>query len=202
MSGIIEKLQGPTAAPDEQLRVLDVEGEETDDVLDALSSDTSRALFRELFEEPGPPSEIAERVDTSVQNVNYHLTNLQDAGLVEAIDTRYSEKGNEMNVYGPAADPIVLIGDAAAANPTALRDALADWATGVATLALVSVAVQLAFDRLVGTTGTGFFEPSALGAADWPGGAAFASVVASPGVLFFVGGLVVLTAAVASQYRS
>jgi len=202
MSSPIGRLGRSSWSADTEPTVVDVGDEDADAVLDALASDTARDVFRALHDEPAPPSELARRLDTSVQNTQYHVGNLEDAGIVEVIGSRYSEKGNEMSVYAPAADPIVLLGDASPAEHTALQDALVDWATGIATLALVSVAVQLAFDRLVGTTGSGFFEPSALGAADLPGGEAFASVVASPGVLFFVGGLVVLTLAVASQYRS
>ena len=44
----------------------------------------------------------------SVQNVSYHLDNLEDAGVVEVADTRYSEKGKEMNLYAPADDPVVV----------------------------------------------------------------------------------------------
>ena len=43
--------------------------------------------------------EIAARVDTSVQNASYHLRTLTDVGLVRVVDTVYSEKGCEMNLY-------------------------------------------------------------------------------------------------------
>lgn len=202
MASPIGRLGTSTWSADTEPAVVNVGDEDADAVLDALASDTARAVFRALHDEPAPPSDLARRLDTSLQNAHYHVKNLEDAGIVEVVGSRYSEKGNEMSVYGPAADPIVLSGDTSEAERAALRDAVTDWATGVATLALVSVAVQLAFDRLVGTTGAGFFEPSALGAAGWPGGEALASVVASPGTLFFVGGLIVLTAAVALQYRN
>lgn len=201
MSSPIGRLGSSSWSADAEPTVLGVGDEEADAVLDALSSDTARDLFRALHDEPAAPSVLARRLDTSVQNAHYHVQNLEDAGIVEVVGSRYSEKGNEMRVYGPAADPIILLGDAAETDRTALRSAVADWATGVTTLGLVSVAVQLASDRLVGTTGSGFFEPSALGAADWPVGAAVANAIASPGVLFFVGGLLVLTAAVVAEHR-
>lgn len=202
MASPLGRLGKSSWSADSEPAVVTVGDEDADALLDALASDTARDVFRALHDEPAPPSELARRLDSSLQNVHYHVQNLEDAGVVNVVGTRYSEKGNEMRVYGPAADPIVLLGDASAAEQTALRDAVTDWATGVATLALVSVAVQLAFDRLVGPTGSGFFEPSSLGAANWPGGAAFASVVASPGMLFFVGGVIVLTVAVVAQHQS
>jgi hypothetical protein len=103
MSSMIERLQTGTATPDEQLRVLDVAGEETDEVLDALSSDTSRAMYRTLFEEPATPSEIADRVDTSVQNVNYHVSNLEAASLfVQWGAERLVDEPNGAGAVGPA----------------------------------------------------------------------------------------------------
>jgi DNA-binding transcriptional ArsR family regulator len=61
-----------------------------------------------LYEEPTVASALADRVGTSAQNVHYHLTNLRDADLVEVVDTWYSSKGVEMDVYAPAGDPLVL----------------------------------------------------------------------------------------------
>lgn len=201
MSSPIGRLGRSTWSADAEPAVVDVDGEDADAVLDALASETARELFRALHDEPAPPSELARRLDTSVQNAHYHVKNLEDAGVVEVAGSRYSDKGNEMSVYAPAVDPIVLLGDASAAERTALQGVVADWATGIATLALVSVAIQLAFDRLVGATGSGFFEPSALGTTGLPVGSAVATAIASPGVLFFVGGTAVLTLSVLLDYR-
>jgi len=172
--------------------VLDVGDDDVDAVLDALGSDTARELFRAVHDEPAPPSVLARRLDSSVQNVHYHLSNLAEAGLVEVVDTRYSEKGNEMDIYGVAADPIVLAGDATAADRSRLRDVLADWAAGVATIGMVSVAIQLLTARLVGT-GVGVFEPASPGLGDGAVLPVLAEAVAAPGLLFFLGGVAVLT---------
>jgi|AntRauMinimDraft_4_1070384.scaffolds.fasta_scaffold00068_11 DNA-binding transcriptional ArsR family regulator len=70
-----------------------------DDVLDALGSDTARTILRSVQTEPLTASEIAERADTSIQNASYHLRTLTDVGLIRVVDTVYSEKGCEMNLY-------------------------------------------------------------------------------------------------------
>mgnify|MGYP000400992427 FL=1 len=81
-------------------------------VIDALASRTARSILATLYEEPRPASEIASAVDTSTQNVNYHLRKLREADLVEVVDTWYSSKGAEMDVYAPSADPLcVFVGD-------------------------------------------------------------------------------------------
>ena len=203
MSGIIDQIQKRTGNPDERLRVLDVTGEETDDVLDALASDTRRSLFRTLYEEPGTPSEIARRVDTSVQNVHYHLTNLQAAGLVEAIDTCYSEKGNEMTVYGPANDPIVFVGNHEL-RPHVHRS-LADVVAGLAILGMASLLVQWGARRLAGTgaRATDVVGPASRDVTPSAPGDTIAWLVfdvAEPGVLFFFGCLVII-AVVASVWE-
>jgi len=190
MSGIIERVQPGTATADEELRVLNVEGEETDAVLDALATDTRRAAFRCLFEEPAPPSEIADRVDTSVQNVHYHLTNLEEAGLIEPVDTRYSAKGNEMTVYGPASDPIVLVGDREL-RPRVQRT-LTDVVGGIGVLGVAALLVQWGTERLVAPSIRGAAGPASPDATAPPGTAAWLVFdVVEPGVLFFFGCLAV-----------
>ena len=91
-----------------KLQVLGIDNEQTSEVLDAISSETARAILSHVYADPSTPSVIAEDIDESVQTVSYHLQKLQDAGAIEVADTRYSEKGHEMNVYGPADDPVVV----------------------------------------------------------------------------------------------
>jgi DNA-binding transcriptional ArsR family regulator len=199
MSSMIERLQSGTASPDERLRVIDVNDAETDEVLDALSSATSREMYRTLFEEPATPSEIAARVDTSVQNVNYHVSNLEAAGLVEPIDTRYSEKGNEMTVYGPATDPLVFVGNEHVRAQ--VERSLSDAAAGLGVLGVASLFVQWGAERLVDSpSGAGAVGPASPGAETasrtltW-----LVFEVLEPGLVFFVGCLLVLAAVLATD---
>ena len=77
-------------------------------MLDSLTSKTAQSILVELSDEPGTPGEVADRVDTSLQNVGYHLSKLEDAGLVTVVGTRYSSKGREMNVYASAVRSLVI----------------------------------------------------------------------------------------------
>ena len=129
---------------DAEPRIVDVDSEDADDVLAALSSKTARELLTELHEQPAPPSELAERVDTSVQNAQYHLDKLRNAGAVEVVDTAYSEKGREMDVFAPADQPLVIYaGDEE--NESTLRTALSRLLGALGVLALASLAVQSLF---------------------------------------------------------
>lgn len=104
----------PSSRPDVQadqegdLRLLGVDDDSTEAVLDALSSETARTILGQLHDEPRTPSELADQTDTSLQNVSYHLENLEAAELIQVAGTQYSEKGREMAVYAPADDPLVI----------------------------------------------------------------------------------------------
>lgn len=96
--------------PDRDPRVVSVDDAGT--VIEALASETARQLLGALIEEPLPPSTLAETVNMSLQNVTYHLNQLHDAGVIDVVDTWYSSRGSEMDVYAPVADPIVIrLGD-------------------------------------------------------------------------------------------
>jgi DNA-binding transcriptional ArsR family regulator len=97
-------------APEPESRTVDLFTEDGRRMLDALGSETARAIVSALAEEPGTTSELADRVGTSLQNAHYHLDRLEDADLVQVAGTHYSTRGSEMDVYAPAYDPLVLVG--------------------------------------------------------------------------------------------
>ena len=196
MSGLIDRLQPQTATPNERPRVIDVHSVETAEVMDALSSETRRAILDALFEEPTTPSELAAALDTSVQNAHYHLSALREAGLVESVGTRYSEKGKEMSVYAPANDPIVVVGDRSRRDR--VRRSIHDLMAGLGVLALASLFVQWGAEHLLRTPDVGgAVEPAAwqpgAGAGETVGWLVFD--VVEPGVLFFFGCLLVVVLA-------
>jgi DNA-binding transcriptional ArsR family regulator len=172
-------------------------------VLAALSSATARELLAVLHEDPAPPSRLAEQVDTSLQNVQYHIEKLQDAELIEPRGTQYSEKGREMTVYGPTDAPLVLFaGNESEAG--GLKSALSRFLGAVGLLGFASLAVQqVVGDGIIptmssagddsgasttggaggqmGTMSTETTQAASEGAAGLP-----------PGVVFFLGGLLMV----------
>lgn len=194
MASVIERLQRRTATPDEEARILEITDGDADEVLDTLAAETRRRILQSLFQEPATPSELAERIDTSVQNAHYHLTDLQEAGLIEPIDTVYSPKGNEMTVYGPANDPIVFVGDADSVSR--IRQSLSEVLAGLGLLAAASLLVQWGAERLLrgnpeavgglGPTSATPSEPTQPGSVVW-----LLFEVLEPGVVFFTGCLLV-----------
>ena len=158
------------AADDADPRVVGVESDDADELLSALSSATARNLLGALHEDPAPPAELADRVDTSLQNAQYHLEKLEAAGAVKVVDTAYSEKGREMDVYAPADQPLVIFaGDQN--ESTSIRTALTRLLGGFGVLALASVAIE-------GVAGDGFGIFGAGGGA----GSADAGAAATPTV--------------------
>jgi DNA-binding transcriptional ArsR family regulator len=140
MSRLLPSL--PDAEPDDrEPRVVGVDDDEADELLAALGSETARNVLSTLHEEPATTSEIADELDTSLQNVQYHLSKLTDAEVVDVIDTTYSEKGREMNVYAPADEPLVLFAGSEEQS-SGIRTALKRLLGGYALLGLAAFGVQ------------------------------------------------------------
>ncbi|RNJ25510.1 ArsR/SmtB family transcription factor [Halosegnis longus] len=156
----------PDISRDGDPRVVGVDSEDADELLAALGSETARDIVATLHEEPASPAKLADRVDTSVQNVQYHLGRLEDAGVVTVAGTAYSEKGREMDVYAPADSPLVIVA-AEEERTSGVRAALSRLLGSVGVLLVGSLAVQQYF-------GGGLFpgRESASGGADGGGGAA------------------------------
>lgn len=188
-----------TTAP----RVIGLSEDDADTLIEALSSTTARSILTELHTEPAAASELASRCDTTIQNTQYHIEQLADAGLIEVIDTVYSEKGREMDVYAPADRPLVVVaGDQTQA--ASVKDRLPEFLGGLGLLAAASLAVQAVFgDELLPQFGD---EPTVVtDDVEAPEATADTAPVDEalglpPGALFFLGGLLVLVGVTAYQY--
>lgn len=159
---------------------IDLTGEDADTFFDALASETSRDMFEMLYEEPATPSELAAEFDTSLQNIHYHLKKLQAADLIESVDTVYSSRGQEVQVYAPTHEALVLItGDESTVSQV---KALLSRFVGI--LALLAVSSLLVQGLLVGGPLIGDPIANPLHS-DAPGGATNAT--ATPGQVEFHG---------------
>ncbi|MFB6143274.1 MAG: ArsR/SmtB family transcription factor [Halorientalis sp.] len=188
-------------------RLLGLDDEETDDVVEAISSETARALLARIHEEPRTPSELAEATDNSIQNVSYHLENLEAAGLVRVADTRYSEKGAEMDVYAPADEPLVMfVGPEE--RKRSVREILAEFVGATALLAVVSIVVHTLVEErspYLSFTGAGDAQATGTEAGGGAAGDAAARALSVEPVLplattLFLGGFAVLVLAFAWRY--
>ncbi len=210
----------PEITDDGEPRVVGLDSEEADELMAALSSGTARQVLSELHEEPAPPGELADRVDTSLQNAQYHLGRLEDAGAIEVVGTAYSEKGREMSVYGPADSPLVIFAGEKD-RTSGLKSAISSLFAGFLALGVVSVAIEALFgDGFLGETADeapaeeeveafespdDAPEPEADTAPEAADGleAILEGLLAGglpPGVAFFLGGAIVLTIVIGLPY--
>ncbi|UIP00141.1 winged helix-turn-helix domain-containing protein [Halobaculum sp. CBA1158] len=141
----IPGIGGPASDGDDdgeaEPRVIGVDGDDADAVLSSLSSDTARAILAALHDSPGPASDVADRVDTSLQNAQYHLKRLREAGVVEVTGTAYSRKGREMDVYAPADGPLVLVAGSES-EASGIRATLSRVLGGVGAIGLGAAVVE------------------------------------------------------------
>jgi DNA-binding transcriptional ArsR family regulator len=161
MSGLLPSTS-EAEPPETTPRVVGVDDEEADRLLSALSSGTARSVYASLHDQPMTPSEVAETVDTSLQNTQYHLGKLSDADLIDVHDTRYSAKGREMKVYAPSDAPVVLFAGPSD-ETSSVKSVLTNLLGGVGVLGLASLLVQQVF-------GDGVAAPSLAGSGGADGG--------------------------------
>ena len=177
-------------------RVVGLDDDDADELLSALSSTTARRILGELHEEPTNSAELAGSVDTSLQNVQYHLGRLESAGAIEVIDTVYSEKGREMDLYAPADRPLVVVA-ADEDGTSGLSDVLSRLLGGVTIVGVASLIAQFLVDGVpFGAETGGGGDGGAVGTADVAAETTAAATATGPppGLLVFLGGLTVLVA--------
>jgi DNA-binding transcriptional ArsR family regulator len=169
--------------PDYQAAVnaVDLTGEDADTFFDALGSETSRAIFELLYEEPRTPTELAEAIDSSRQNVHYHLRKLEAADLVHAVDTVYSSRGTEIDVYAPTSEAVVLL-TGQESTVDRIREVLSRFVGGLVVLLLATLLLQAAVTGgLDVDLGVGGGAPADGGAGGDDQAAGGGSTLATPG---------------------
>lgn len=134
--------------PDFDPRIVSLDGDSGEEIISVLSSDTTRDVYTRIREQPATPKAIAEELELSLQNVHYHLSKIQNAGLVEANDIEYSEKGREMAIYEPAHDELIICGDRDAEHR--LKGLLKRFLGGTGVSLLLAAVSHLMFTRVLG----------------------------------------------------
>lgn len=186
-----------SSSPDEP-RVLDIDGDMAGETFDALGSETARRMLALIYEEPRTPAELEDHIGTSLQNIHYHVDRLEDADLIEPAGTGYSEKGNEMTVYGPASEAVVLFAGEDG-NSSRLRDHLKRLFGLAATVGIATIVFAVVHDWLTAEpeAQVTFQATEAERAAD-SGAAALTTL--DPVLAFFLGACVVAVAVAAWWY--
>lgn len=205
MSSYIPQLQSSEPAPSSEPRVVALRGPEVDGIFETLSSETRRNILQELYDAPSTPSELATATDTSLQNVHYHLEKLAAVDLIESIDTRYSEKGKEMQVYAPTNDPLIFV--ESEETRTRVESSIERIVGVLSVLAISSLVVQKLADflRQPEQQATTTFSAETVDTATRSESIAMTpdllgqlqSAMLEPGSMVFIGGIVALVGFVA-----
>lgn len=184
MSEFPASLGEANAAADAEPTVVDLGDDDAEELFGALASETARQLFQRLQESPAHASALADHTDTSIQNVHYHLDKLEAAGAVEVVDTAYSQKGREMDVYAPAAAPLVFVADG---DESVLAESLSRFLGALGLLALGSVLLQALVGALFYPGG-----PTPVDSGGAYGSPPLTNVAPPVGLYLFVVGVVLL----------
>lgn len=194
ISRLLSRGESAESAEPEDPDVMAIDDGAADEVFSALSSGTAREILSRLYDEPGTASDVASDVDTSLQNANYHLTNLTEAGLIEVRDVRYSDQGKEMRVYAPTNRALVLFASEDV-DRSSLFETVKRLLLPVGALAVVSIVVDVVLRRVLLSPESANPTDTApgLGVTATPVEMSGSTVFAlPPGVLFFLGGLLAL----------
>jgi DNA-binding transcriptional ArsR family regulator len=179
------EVEDPPAESD--LRTMWLDSDDAGDLISSLSSETARSIVVRLHEQPSTASELADAVGTSVQNVRHHLDSLQESGLVEVAEVRYSSKGREMDVYAPVDEPMVVF--VGREERSGFVDSLKRFLGAIGVLAAASLLIQwFVVMRLAPGSGGGITRTPEGGVA-----ADLTALGIPPGLLFFAGGALVLS---------
>ena len=74
----------------------------------AMASQTANAIIQAFGSGPLTSSEVARAMAIPITTATYHIENLLNAGLIEVMETRWSEKGREVKVYGLANQVVII----------------------------------------------------------------------------------------------
>lgn len=203
-------LKPPVEGARDGANVISISEDAADEVFKTLSSSTARRILSLLYAEPRPAAELAEETDTTVQNVRYHLENLQEADLIAVADTWYSEKGTEMKVYAPTESALVVTAGRESTTDR-LKSAITNVLGALGIFGLVSLLVQYLVTTYIeagaesqSASGPGAMDAEtteAEAAADGVAGGGLVEFLSEPGVVFFFGCVVALVVVVLFLHR-
>lgn len=103
---------GDTEEPvgiNDKVEILSTDDERIKAVGELLSSDSSRAILRLLFNEQMTANQIAQKTEISLPLVIYHLKKMQETGIVKIAQTGKNTKSHDMKYYTVDKFAIVIL---------------------------------------------------------------------------------------------
>jgi DNA-binding transcriptional ArsR family regulator len=83
----------------DRVEILSTEDSKLKSIGEILSSDSSRAILKILFNDSLTANQISQKTETSLPLVIYHLKKMQDAGVVKIANVGKNTKSHDMKFY-------------------------------------------------------------------------------------------------------
>ncbi|MGQ0771396.1 MAG: ArsR/SmtB family transcription factor [Nitrososphaerota archaeon] len=93
----------------DKIEILSTDDDKIKAVGELLSSDSSRAILKLLFNDQMTANQIAQKTEISLPLVIYHLKKMQDAGIVRISQTEKNTKSHDMKYYTVDKFAIVIL---------------------------------------------------------------------------------------------
>lgn len=93
----------------DKIEILSTDDDRIKAVGELLSSDSSRAILKLLFNEEMTANQIAQKTETSLPLVMYHLKKMQEANVVRVAQTGKNTKSHDMKFYTVDKFAIVIL---------------------------------------------------------------------------------------------
>jgi predicted transcriptional regulator len=93
----------------EQIKILATDDKKIKSFGEIFSNDSSREILQLLFNEELSAAQIAQKTDISLQLAKYHLTKLQDLGVINISKIEKNSKSKDMKIYTATKFSIVVV---------------------------------------------------------------------------------------------
>ena len=93
----------------EKIKILATDDKKIKSFGEIFSNDSSREILQLLFDEELSATQIAQKTEISLQLVKYHLTKLQDLGVVNISKIEKNSKSQDMKIYTATKFSIVIV---------------------------------------------------------------------------------------------
>ena len=113
----------------------------------AMASPTAAELLDSLAAGPKTASELEAETHYPLPTIQYHISNLLNANLIEVAGTRYSEKGRKMKIY--AASDTLLVISPKLTTADQIKPVLRRYGIPIAGVSAVSIAGLVVINRLL-----------------------------------------------------
>ncbi len=95
----IKDTDGDTVGIADRVEILSTEDSKLKSIGEILSSDSSRAILKILFNDSLTANQISQKTEISLPLVIYHLKKMQDAGVVKITNIGKNTKSHDMKFY-------------------------------------------------------------------------------------------------------